>query len=112
MAELVVDGKTESRNLIYLVPDQAGAIAGGAHQRRTDPGGGWVPSETLVAGAGPKRLCDLWRRERRTSDNYFDLLPGETVDVVVKGRETLDALKANLQVVSLADAFKAANTGQ
>jgi beta-mannosidase len=46
------------------------------------------------------------------SDNYFDLLPGETVDVVVKSSETLDSLKANLQVGSLADAFKAANPSQ
>jgi beta-mannosidase len=43
------------------------------------------------------------------SDNYFDLLPGEPVNVVVKSRETLDTLKANLKVVSLADAFKEAS---
>ena len=44
------------------------------------------------------------------SDNYFDLLPGETVDVTVKSRETLESLRSNLQVVSLVDAFKKENT--
>ena len=43
------------------------------------------------------------------SDNYFDLLPGETVDLTVKGRETLDTLKTSLKVVSLADAFTEAH---
>ena len=46
------------------------------------------------------------------SDNYFDLLPGETADIIVKSGDTLDSLKAKLQVISLADAFKVESTSR
>ena len=41
----------------------------------------------------------------KVSDNYFDLLPGETVEIAVSGAVSLDALKAQLKVISLTDAF-------
>ncbi len=41
----------------------------------------------------------------KLSDNYFDLLPGETVEITAASGATLDALKAQLKVVSLTDAF-------
>ena len=41
----------------------------------------------------------------KLSDNYFDLLPGETVEITATGAASLDALKAQLKVVSLTDAF-------
>jgi beta-mannosidase len=46
------------------------------------------------------------------SDNYFDLLPNETVELVVKSKAPLDALKTNLRVISLADAFLTQNTSK
>ena len=112
MAELVVDGKSVSRNLIYLVPTkqvhlpeahlsaELTQLTDGYHLKLSSPV--LARSVYVTFGAASPEL----------SDNYFDLLPGETVDVVVKSRETLDSLKANLQVVSLADAFKAANRSQ
>jgi beta-mannosidase len=39
------------------------------------------------------------------SDNYFDMLPGETVEIAVTSESSLDALKAQLRVISLTDAF-------
>jgi beta-mannosidase len=112
VAELVVDGKSVSRNLIYLVPTmqvhlpearlsaELTQLTDGYHLKLSSPV--LARSVYVTFGAASPEL----------SDNYFDLLPGETVDVVVKSRETLDSLKANLQVVSLADAFKAANTSK
>ena len=41
------------------------------------------------------------------SDNYFDLLPGETVQITAWSAAPLDAIKAQLRVVSLSDAFAA-----
>ena len=41
----------------------------------------------------------------KVSDNYFDLLPGETAEIAVSGAVSLDALKAQLKVISLTDAF-------
>ncbi len=43
----------------------------------------------------------------KTSDNYFDLLPGEPVTITLKSSASLDQLKQNLSVISLTDAFKA-----
>jgi beta-mannosidase len=43
------------------------------------------------------------------SDNYFDLLPGETVEITASSKASLDALKAQLKAVSLTDAFSADN---
>ena len=47
-----------------------------------------------------------------TSDNYFDLLPGEPVKVKLKAPQSisLDQLKNSMQVISLTDAFPAAPT--
>jgi beta-mannosidase len=43
--------------------------------------------------------------EVKLSDNYFDLMPGETTEIVATGKVSLDAVKAQLKVISLADAF-------
>jgi beta-mannosidase len=39
------------------------------------------------------------------SDNYFDVLPGETVEVKVWSNASLDAIKAQMKAISLVDAF-------
>ncbi|MGC1636363.1 MAG: glycoside hydrolase family 2 protein, partial [Candidatus Acidiferrales bacterium] len=48
----------------------------------------------------------------QTSDNYFDLLPGEAVTVRLKAPSavSLDQLKSSMQVISLTDAFPEAST--
>jgi beta-mannosidase len=46
----------------------------------------------------------------QTSDNYFDLLPGEAVTIKLKASASLDQLKQSMQVTSLTDAFPAAET--
>ncbi len=40
------------------------------------------------------------------SDNYFDLLPGDSAAVILKSAATLDQLKNALKVMSLTDAFR------
>lgn len=40
-----------------------------------------------------------------TSDNYFDLLPGEPVSIGFKSSATIDQLRNAMQVMSLTDAF-------
>jgi beta-mannosidase len=48
--------------------------------------------------------------EVQTSDNYFDLLPGEAVTIKMKASASFDQLKQSMQVMSLIDAFPAAET--
>jgi beta-mannosidase len=42
----------------------------------------------------------------RPSDNYVDLLPGETLTVTLKSSSSLNQLNKELRIVSLVDAFK------
>ncbi|MFZ3215793.1 MAG: glycoside hydrolase family 2 protein [Candidatus Acidiferrales bacterium] len=42
------------------------------------------------------------------SDNYFDLLPGQSADVIIKSPATLDQLRAALKITSFADASQPA----
>jgi beta-mannosidase len=39
------------------------------------------------------------------SDNYFNLLPGETVEITATGAHSIDELKSQMKVISLTDAF-------
>ena len=41
------------------------------------------------------------------SDNYFDLLPNEPVEICIHSSATLEHLRANMEIMSLADAFSA-----
>ncbi len=43
--------------------------------------------------------------EVESSDNYFDVLPGEPVTVTLKSSATIDQLKGALKVISLTDAY-------
>ena len=42
-----------------------------------------------------------------SSDNYFDLLPGEPATVTLKSAATTEQLRGALKVISLTDAFAA-----
>ena len=43
--------------------------------------------------------------DAKLSDNYFDILPGETIEITATSNATLDELRAQLKVISLSDAF-------
>ena len=43
--------------------------------------------------------------DARFSDNYIDLLPGETAQILVKSKASLEQLRQQIKVVSLYDAF-------
>jgi beta-mannosidase len=42
-----------------------------------------------------------------TSDNYFDLLPGEPATITVKSAAPVDQLKSALKITSLTEAYAA-----
>jgi hypothetical protein len=39
------------------------------------------------------------------SDNYFDMLPGQSVEIMIKTKANEEALRKGLKVISLVDAF-------
>ena len=105
VAELTAGGAQLSRNLAYLVPVkeihlkpaqlkvEAAGANGTYNIRITSP----VLARSVYLAFGSLDV--------QLSDNYFDLLPGETVEITATGAVSLDALKAQLKVISLTDAF-------
>ena len=105
VADLVVDGGTISRNLIYLVPTKQVHLPEAhisADLTQAPDGYHLKLSSPMLARSV---YINFGTASAELSDNYFDLLPGETVDVRVKSSDSLDSLKAKLHVISLADAF-------
>jgi beta-mannosidase len=105
--ELEVNKKTVSRNLQFF--ETAFDL-----ELPVEPG-----IESTLAGAGtdyaislrsPKLARHVYvsfgELDVQISDNYVDLVPGETVVITLKSSSTLDELKNALKVVSLVDAFK------
>ena len=43
--------------------------------------------------------------DAKVSDNYFDVLPGETVEITAETKAGLDEVKEQMRVMSLTDAF-------
>ncbi len=43
--------------------------------------------------------------DAKLSDNYFDLLPGQAMDMSITSAASLEELKQNMRVISLTDAF-------
>jgi beta-mannosidase len=98
-----------SRNMVYLAPtrevhlklaklDVAMAGSGGSYKVR-------ITSPVLARSV----YLSFGNLDVRLSDNYFDLLPGESVEITVESAASLDALKAAMKVVSLSDAFTNGN---
>ncbi len=107
IAELSAGGTAVSRNLMYIAPTKeihlkpanltiVSTGANGSYKIR-------ISSPVLARDV----YLALGAIDAKLSDNYFDILPGETVEIVAASNATLDELKAQLKVVSLTDAFAA-----
>lgn len=105
VAELTAEGKTLSRNLIFLAPTQAVQLVP-AHLKTQLTGANGDYTLQISAPVLARSIqISFGELDATPADNYFDLLPGETVTIPVHAPATLDQLRANLQVLSLADAF-------
>jgi len=109
VAELTASGAQLSRNIVYLAPTR------GVHLK---------PAQLQVEATGAKDsykiritspvlarsvYLSFGNLDVQISDNYFDLMPGETAEIKISGTASLEALKAQLKVISLTDAFAADN---
>jgi beta-mannosidase len=107
VAELTAGGEHISRNIVYLAPVR------GVHLK---------PAQLTVEATGAKDsykiritspvlarsvYLSFGDLDVQLSDNYFDLLPGETAEIKASSAASLEALKAQLKVISLIDAFVA-----
>jgi beta-mannosidase len=104
-AELAVFGSVVSSNLIYLAPTveihlpvvtlktELSKASDGYRLKVTSPA---LARSVYISSDD----ADL-----EVSDNYFDVLPGQTVEIGVKTKATEEALRTGLKIKSLVDAF-------
>jgi len=105
VADLSAGGVQLSRNLFYLAPTKEVHLKPATLKVETMGTNG----NYKIRVASPVLARDVYLSfgdlDAKLSDNYVDILPGETIEITATSAATLDALKAQLKVISLADAF-------
>jgi len=105
VADLLVDGKTVSSNVLYFVPAKLVTLpqpqisvdlakSGDAYRLR-------LTSPALTRSV----YISFGALDAAPSDNYFDMIPGQPVELTITSAAPLDQLRAQLKLISLADAF-------
>jgi len=105
VAELSSGNTQISRNLTYLAPTKEIHLKPATLTVETSGANGNYKiriSSPVLARSVYLSFGDL---DAQVSDNYFDLLPGETREITATSAASLDVLKAQMQVISLTDAF-------
>jgi beta-mannosidase len=101
IAELAVDGKLVSSNLLFFAPPKELHLPP-AHVTAEWIGDGLRLSSNVLARSVYISFGDM---DATLSDNYFDVLPGKPVVIRVGSTVPGSQLRANLKVISLTDAF-------
>jgi beta-mannosidase len=112
VTDLLVEGKEVSSNLLYFVPAKqvrmpapqisVELIAEGASFRLR------LTSKALARSV----YVSFGDADVQLSDNYFDLIPGQPVDLAIQSKVGAEQLRQALKVVSLAEAFAPADSGK
>jgi beta-mannosidase len=106
VADLSAGGAEISRNLIYLAPVKEIHLKPAALKVETTGGNGSYKVRITSPVLARSVYLSFGNLDVEVSDNYFDLLPGETVEIAARSGATLEALKTQMKVISLTDAFK------
>jgi beta-mannosidase len=110
VAELTAGGAQLSRNLTYLAPVKEIHLKPAQLKIETTGSNGNYKIRVSSPVLARSVYLSFANLDVKVSDNYFDLMPGETVEITATSAASLDALKAQLKVISLTDAF--AGSGQ
>jgi len=105
VADLTAGGAEISRNLTYLAPVKEIHLKPAALKVETTGGGGSYKVRITSPVLARSVYLTFGNLDVKVSDNYFNLLPGETVEIAATSGVSLDALKVQLKVISLTDAF-------
>ena len=103
--DLTVAGSVVSSNLIYLAPTVEIHLPPAPLKTELAKNGDsyrLTVSSPVLARSVYISFGDL---DAEVSDNYFDLLPGQTVEIAIRTAASEDALRSGLKVISLVDAF-------
>ena len=103
--ELTVAGNVVSSNLIYMAPTVEIHLPAAPLKTELAKNG----DSYLLRVSSPVLARSVYisfgEVDAEVSDNYFDLLPSQTVEIAIKTAAGEDALRSGLKVISLVDAF-------
>jgi beta-mannosidase len=105
VAELMAGGTTVSRNLTYLAPVKEVHLKPATLQVDASGANGKLHIKVGSPVLARSVYVSFGNLDAKVSDNYFDLLPGETVEITAETKAGLDEVKAQMKVTSLTDAF-------
>jgi beta-mannosidase len=106
--ELTADGKVLSRNLVFFREMRNVRLPAAAIEPRWSSANEVALSSPVLARHVALTFGDL---DVHASDNYFDLLPGESVTVRLDTKAGTDDVKKAMKVTTLVDAFQPAGSG-
>ncbi len=128
VTDLLVDNKLISSNEVFFVPKKdlqlpqakiGSTLTAGATSSAGAPSYRPAQQDDRVGSASPTTYTlhlsapmlarsvyvSFGNLDATPADNYFDILPGHAVDLLITSAAALDDLKSNLRVISLTDAF-------
>ena len=109
-ADLTVDGTTVSRNLLYLAPTKQVQLQPAVIARELTKVDGSYHLKLKSPVLARDVYVTLGDLDAKFSDNYIDLLPGETAELTITTSADQETLEKDLKITSLADAFSSQPT--
>lgn len=99
VAELMIEGKVASRAIVSALPDKAMALPDPGLETLWSTGADGKPELTVKASRLARGLwIGFGATDASASDNYIDLLPGESVTVAIASKASLSTLKKTLEL--------------
>ena len=105
VADLSAGGAEISRNLVYLATVKEVHLKPATLKVEATGANGSYRIRVTSPVLARSVYLSFGNLDVKLSDNYFNLLPGETVEIGAASAASLEALKAQMKVISLTDAF-------
>ena len=104
-AELLFGGKQISRNLYFFTTMKDVQLPQPEIKASIESSGEGYRVTVLSSQLARDVYLSFGDLDAKFSDNYIDLLPGETAQIEIKSKAPLDQLRQAMKVTSLYDAF-------
>jgi len=107
VTDLTVDNKLISSNELFFVPKKDMHLPEAKIESALAAGSATGTYTLHLASPVLARsvYISFGNVDAKPADNYFDLLPGQPIDLTITSAASLEDLKSNLRVISLTDAF-------
>jgi beta-mannosidase len=110
VTDLSVGGKAVSSNVLFFVPTRQAQLPSAKIGTEVKQDGKNYRLTLTSAVLARSVFVDFGGVDAKVSDNFFDIIPGQSVEISVTSTATLAQLQAALKIMSLADAFSKETT--